>query len=709
MMSSSKIPRFLVIVPALIILACAILFSMNFSRQVDLARGSFRVQDKMNLFNQIYKNYHELVIQKGIFQTQPTTQNRTSFDSIDQVLKSQLETLYHDPILEQKFGAKLAEFREAYDQKLSQLKRQVGYFDLFSEDSAKIKIVAENKEVFQLSRRLEAEYQTLLTSLVQERTTLEAEYFSKVRSNYLGLILLFLLVIFLVLMNYYIGKKQQKIDNQKKFQQIELNLLQKDMLEFRTTFDFAAIGMALVNEQGIWIRVNPSLERMLGYTSEELGKMNFQQITHPDDLFSDLEQAKRLRNREIDSYTIQKRYFTKSGEILWTNLNGTAVWEADGTFRHFIAQIEDITNSKNVSIELEERERKFRSIFNSTFQFIGFLKPDGTVIEANETALGFADLDHEDVVGKKFWDCFWWQISVETQEKLQKSVERAANGEFIQYEVAVWNKEKKPVTILFNLKPVLGADGSVIAIIPEGRLIQDIVDARKSLELKNNELERFAAVASHDMKEPLRMVITFLGLLENRYKGQLDEKADQYIHFAVDASKRMNTLITELLEFSKIGTEETALEEINCNELVKNQVDFFSSTLSEAGGSLKYSSLPVITGKKVPLDLLFRNLIGNAIKYRKKDVPPEILVEVKERNDCWEFSISDNGIGFESEYAETIFGLFTRLHTREDYAGTGLGLSICKKIVEDHQGKIWAESRPQVGSVFHFTISKNLV
>lgn len=705
-MPSLKISRFLVILPALIILVLALLFSKNFLNQTEIASKSFEVENRINHFSQLYKTHLDLVLEKRTFQSRGQVQNRTNFDSLNNLLSDHLDSLYREPLVFQQFEMELEEFRAAYERRLEQLNRHVSYFARIPADSARNLIASEYDEIQQLSAELDFAYQNFLTLLLKESRELKRDYYSIAQFNFTWLILLFGSAVFLIFVIYFLGKKHQKVALEKQIQKGELDLLQKDMLEFRTTFEFAAIGMALVDEEGKWLRVNPSLQRMLNYSEEELKRMSFQEITHPDDLFADLEQAKRLRNREIDSYTIEKRYLTKSGTILWINLTGTAVWESDGSFRYFIAQIENITEARETAMAIEQSERKFRGIFNSTFQFIGFLDPDGTLQEANQTAMGFAGLSHEDVVGKKFWDCFWWQISPETQEKLRLSIEKAAQGEFIQYEVAVWDKSKNPVTILFNLKPILDSDGKVIAIVPEGRLIQDIVDVRKSLIEKNMELERFASVASHDLKEPLRMVINFLQLLDRKYKGQLDEKADQYIHYAVDAAQRMNILITDLLEYSKVGAENTAMELIDLNEVIAEQIGYFSALLEECGGKVSYPSLPVIQAKKVPINLLFRNLIGNSLKYKKEGVPPEIKIQGKELEDYWEFSIADNGIGFDPESSEVIFEMFKRLHTRQEYSGSGLGLSICKKIVDLHQGKIWAESIPDEGSTFHFTLRK---
>jgi PAS domain S-box-containing protein len=696
----------MLIVSVLIILISSGWFLFNFSRQIQLASQSFQLEESINELNIFYKNYLDLVVEKRRYQTLVDPQNKEKFDQLKNVLSQQLDSINDGNAGMQQFEKELDDFTTSYELRLEQLARHIGYFDQVEEDLAKYRIAGETEEIQSRSGQLEQHYQKLLLSLIEESDRLKREYFETAKVNSTAFILLFSLSVILILTNHFLGKKQQKLAFEKQFQKIQLESAQRDVLEFKASFDHAAIGMALVNDAGKWIRVNSSLCKMLEYAPEELMNLTFQEITHPEDLFSDLELAKRLRNREIESYTLEKRYFTKSGEIVWVNLNGTAVWEKDGGFRHFIAQIENITTRKKYLEELHISERKFKGIFNSTFQFIGFLEPDGTLVEANQTALDFAALKPEDVVGKKFWDCYWWQISTETQHQLQKAIQRSAQGEFVQYEVAVWDRDKNPVTILFNLKPLRGEEGQVIAIIPEGRLIQDIVDARKSLQEKNLELERFASVASHDLKEPLRMVISFLQLLQRRYEGQLDEKGQQYIHLAVDASKRMNSLISELLDFSRLGTEDTPFEWVESAEVVQQLQGYFNPILLDSHGVIQSEGLPKVYVKKVPFELLLRNLIGNSLKYRKEEVAPQVYLKAKSHPRYWEFSVQDNGIGFDPAHASSIFQMFQRLHTQQEYGGTGMGLAICKRIVEQHQGEIWAESIPGEGSVFRFTIRK---
>ncbi|WP_139162646.1 sensor histidine kinase [Algoriphagus faecimaris] len=476
--------------------------------------------------------------------------------------------------------------------------------------------------------------------------------------------------------------------------------------EFGRTFKFAAIGMALVDQEGRWIIANNSLCKLLEYSQEELQKLTFQDITHPDDLEKDLEKVRKLYGKEIDSYQIEKRYITQSGRILWINLSGSAVWNEDGSFRYYIAQIQDITKEKEAVELLAEKESLFRGIFNSTFQFIGFLNTEGLVYEANQTALNFAGLKPEDVIGKNFWDCYWWQISPSTQKKLKKSIKKAAAGEFIQYEVEVWGRDRTPSTILFNLKPVFGESHEVIALIAEGRLIQDIVDARNALIRNNEELEQFTSIASHDLKEPLRMVKSFGQLLQRHYAGKLDEKGQQYIGFMLDAVGRMGLLIDDLLEYSRVGDELTGKEEINTQELIQEVLNLYTDLIEGKSAKIYFSELPKIRAKRVPMKLLFQNLIGNALKYQKIGELPLIKIVGEDKGSFWKFSISDNGIGIKEEYQKEVFKLFRRLHTNQEYKGSGMGLAICKKVVNQHKGEIWLESEVGRGSTVYFTLKK---
>jgi ligand-binding sensor domain-containing protein/signal transduction histidine kinase len=230
--------------------------------------------------------------------------------------------------------------------------------------------------------------------------------------------------------------------------------------------------------------------------------------------------------------------------------------------------------------------------------------------------------------------------------------------------------------------------------------------ANNNLTMKNKELEQFAYVASHDLQEPLRTTTGFVNLLQQQYKGKIDERADKYLSFLSEASNRMRILIADLLDFSRIGSKKE-VERVNCNLILKNVKEDILAAVTETGAVIESDTLPVINGHSFEMQILFQNLIMNAIKFRKKNTVPQIVISVTKVNGYWQFAFKDNGIGIDAQYTERIFDIFQRLHTRSEYEGSGIGLSHCKKIVEMHYGKIWVESTPGVGSTFYFTIPDN--
>ncbi len=227
------------------------------------------------------------------------------------------------------------------------------------------------------------------------------------------------------------------------------------------------------------------------------------------------------------------------------------------------------------------------------------------------------------------------------------------------------------------------------------------------LAASNVELERFAYIASHDMQEPLRMITSFLQLFKKKYEDQIDETAEQYIHYAMDGAERMRKLITDLLEYSRIGSNKDSFEEVNTTALVQEVANVFVNRVTETAATIEFGELPVIHANKTQMFQLFQNLIGNALKYSGKE-PPVIQVTGREEEKHYLFSIRDNGIGIKPMFFEKIFVLFQRLHHKNEYSGTGIGLTVCKKIVERHDGRIWLESEPGIGSCFYFTIGKNV-
>jgi len=234
----------------------------------------------------------------------------------------------------------------------------------------------------------------------------------------------------------------------------------------------------------------------------------------------------------------------------------------------------------------------------------------------------------------------------------------------------------------------------------------------KNEELKkyidsNMQLENFAYITSHDLREPLRTISGFANLLEKKYLGKLDETADEYLGYILTSTKNMNALIEDLLIFSRVHTGEHTIEKIDLDDLLFQVVRSLDGSIKDTGAIVTYENIPeTIKANRTKIKQLFQNLISNAIKFRKPDIAPQVIISAKSKGKFWEFIVQDNGIGINEEYFDKIFMIFKRLHTKDQYEGTGIGLSLCKKIVEQHGGEIHPESTVGEGTTFYFTIEK---
>jgi len=235
----------------------------------------------------------------------------------------------------------------------------------------------------------------------------------------------------------------------------------------------------------------------------------------------------------------------------------------------------------------------------------------------------------------------------------------------------------------------------------EAHLLQKVEELNRS----NEELGQFAYVASHDLQEPLRMVASYTQLLSRRYKGKLGSDADEFIAFAVDGASRMQRLIQDLLAYSRVGTKGMELLDTSSEAALQQALINLRGAIEESGALVTHDALPTVPADEMQLIQLFQNLVGNAIKYQNPGVPRVHISAAKNGGKKWIFSVQDNGLGIDSQYFERIFGVFQRLHKREEFAGTGIGLAICKKIVERHGGSISVESQPGQGSTFRFALA----
>lgn len=476
----------------------------------------------------------------------------------------------------------------------------------------------------------------------------------------------------------------------------------------------------------------------------------------------ELKQTKRDGEQIIvaSRWTLQRDEHLQPVAILEINNNVTERKQAESALQRAKEELEvrveertALLSQTNASLLAEVKERRqaeaalrkseelYRTLArNFPSGSIFLFDPDLRYTLAEGTGLAEVGLNPEQLVGKTIWEA----LPPQTCGRIEPLYRSALAGEAKITEVSYADKIYRVHTL-----PVKNEQGEIFAgmamtqdITVQKQAEQALINAREELEKRvqkrtkqlteantvleaeiaerlvaqqkleqltteltrsNQELEQFAYVASHDLQEPLRAVTSYTQMLARRYSGQLDEKADKYVGYIVDGATRMQQLIQDLLTYSRVGRYELKLQPTDCNEVLNRVLKDLQVAIAQSNAIVTFDVLPTVMADTPQIVQLFQNIIGNAIKYRGEE-PPQVHISASQQDSEWLFSVRDNGIGIEPQYAERIFVIFQRLHTRKEYSGTGLGLAICKKIVERHGGRIWVESQPGCGSTFYFTL-----
>jgi PAS domain S-box-containing protein len=389
------------------------------------------------------------------------------------------------------------------------------------------------------------------------------------------------------------------------------------------------------------------------------------------------------------------------GGPLWLDTQLVPLRNEAGIITAVMGVSRDITERK----QMEEALHLKNLAFNASISANSIANVDGIITQVNPAFLklwGYAS--EAAAIGNSVGSFFVNEAdAIPVLEALNKTGQW--EGEFLAKSVDGSTFISRGLaSAIYDVKGVhIGYQSANLDVTDQIRAEERLRKTLEDLARSNAELERFAYVASHDLQEPLRMVTSYLQLLERRYKDKLDGDALEFINYAVDGSNRMKTLINDLLAYSRVGTRGKEFILTDCEELLARVLANLQASLEENKARLTHDPLPRVMADDAQLESLFQNLIGNAIKFHGKK-NPRIHVGVKKDEKKWVFSVSDNGIGIDPQYFERIFIIFQRLHNREDYPGTGIGLAISKRIVERHGGRIWIESRPEMGSTFFFTL-----
>lgn len=367
----------------------------------------------------------------------------------------------------------------------------------------------------------------------------------------------------------------------------------------------------------------------------------------------------------------------------------------------------DTTERKQAEEALRETEELNRRVIESSRDCITALDLEGNLLSMSDGGIRLLDIDDITPYLNTSWVDFWPEADRPWVGEAMAAALAGNTGRFQAFCASVKGRPLWWDVVISPIRDAAGHTRRLLAVsrdITEHKREQEALErSAKELARSNAELQQFAYVASHDLQEPLRMVANFTQLLADLYGDRLDQKARDFIAYAVEGATRMQTLIQDLLAFSRVGSRGNSLDMARLERALDRAVANLELAISENGASVTHDELPVLRVDSAHITQLFQNLIGNAIKF-KGAAPPRVHVSALRDGDEWTFSVRDNGIGFEPKYEERIFAVFQRLHTRDEYPGTGIGLAICRKIVERHQGRIWAESTPGSGSTFYFTL-----
>ena len=489
-------------------------------------------------------------------------------------------------------------------------------------------------------------------------------------------------------------------------------------------------GVIGTDRQGKVIFMNPVAESLTGWSQadafgEPLSKV-FQAVdgkTHRP--------IANLVTRSMDS---QQAVIQDDGS-LWIQRDGktvpiedsfTPIQSEQDEILGVVIVFHEIDDHKQTEQALRESEEKYRLLFENSPESIILLGLDGTIIDCNESTVRLRNRPKEQIIGQPFIE--FESLKKEDLEHYGTLFSQLIQGNEIDSMTIELVGPENETRWMEAFPTLVQKDGRVDAIqviardITQRKVAEEKVTqyqehleelvAERTAELENinlqlarsnAELEQFAYVASHDLREPLRKIKSYTELLSQRYEDQLDARADKYIHYIVDGSARMQQLITDLLTYSRLGRAELNLNLTALSAILDSVISDLELTIRESSATITADPLPTLIVDAQQINRLLQNLLGNALKFHG-EAPPQIHIAAQQKSGEWLFSVSDNGIGVEPQYTERIFLIFQRLHTRGEYPGTGMGLAICKKIVENHDGRIWAESQPDQGMTFHFTL-----
>jgi len=470
-------------------------------------------------------------------------------------------------------------------------------------------------------------------------------------------------------------------------------------------------AMVVVNQDGAIVMLNVQAEKQFGYSPNELVGQKVKNIIpkgFAERLIADGTRTAAEALAQQIGTGIELIALRKDGSEFPIEIMLSPLESAEGIL--VTAAIRDISVRKAAERHLAQMESRYRGLLEAAPDAMVVVNQGGAIVLLNVQAEKQFGYSRDELVGQKVKNI----IPEGFAERLVADALRSEEDALAQQigtgiELTGRRKNGSDFPIEIMLSPLESTEGILVTAAirditkrkkAEAHLLQKVEELKRS----NGELGQFAYVVSHDLQEPLRMVASYTQLLAKRYKGKLDSDADEFISFAVDGASRMQRLIQDLLVYSRVGTKTQEVLDTSSEDALQQALINLRGAIEESGALVTHDPLPTVPADEVQLIQLFQNLVGNAIKYQGPGVPLVHISATRNINKEWTFSVQDNGLGIDPQYFEKIFGLFQRLHKREEFAGTGIGLAICKKIVERHGGGISVESQPGHGSTFRFAL-----
>ncbi|MEL7339195.1 MAG: PAS domain S-box protein, partial [Bacteroidota bacterium] len=509
----------------------------------------------------------------------------------------------------------------------------------------------------------------------------------------------------------------QDISEEKKLND-QLNLRRRQL---EAVFDNTLVGVAIVCPNGKVKKANPAFERILGYSEEELKKLPFRELTHPEDRGKNHELRKQVIAGKAPYYTMIKRYVRQDGATIWVNLMVTGIRDNQGNVTDLLGTVVDISEEKMAQEKLRRSERRYRLIADNTLDLISLFDPQATINFLSPSVKPLLGYQASELLDRP-----WLEVVHPKDRDLLQGIFAQKHLEKSEIRYRVLDKQQNIKWLESIFIPIYSPEGELIYIQGSSRDVGARLEAENALDMKiaeldranqklkkyissNSELEKFAYIASHDLREPLRTIIGFTQIISKRHREELQTEAQEYLDLILNASQHMNQLVQDLLHYSRVSNESMELQELNPQALLNRLRLDMQERLQTQGGSLHIGPLPArIRAHETGIYRVFLNLTTNAFKFRRPGVEPRVEIQGSEQAGAWHFRVRDNGIGIAPRHHEQIFLLFNRLHSKNDFEGSGLGLPICSKIIDRHHGKIWLESKEGEGSTFHFSIAKSI-